>query len=281
MTDRVCLVTGGNRGIGRAIAEGLARRGGRVGIVCRRARGEEAIGALRAATGNERVELFLADLSSREEIRRLAGEVRERLPRLDVLVNNAGVVMGERRLSPDGLEWTFAVNHMSYFLLTHWLLDLLRASSPARVVNVASEAHRRARFHLEDLPAGQNFDGIGAYADSKLANVLFTYSLAERLAGTGVTANCFHPGVIRTGLAGDFIRQMPRPLRWVASRLHPLLGSPRRGAATGVHRAAARDVEGVSGRYFSRLRPVQSSRRSYDRDLGGRLWDLSARLGGA
>jgi NAD(P)-dependent dehydrogenase (short-subunit alcohol dehydrogenase family) len=280
MAGRVCLVTGANRGIGRATAIGLARLGARVGMVCRdRERGEAARDEIQGVAGGS-VELFCADLAERDSIVRLAREVRDRLPALHVLVNNAGILLGDRTVSPDGLEMTFTVNHLSYFLLTHHLLDHLRAAAPARIVNVSSEAHRSARLDLDDLQAERKYDGIAAYANSKLANILFTYALARRLEGSGVTSNCLHPGVIRTGLLEDYIRETPFWIRWARPLFEPFFRSTERGAETSIHLAAAAEIEGASGGYFARRRAVRSSKQSYDSDLGEDLWKISGELAG-
>src|SRR5919107_2493737 len=194
MGEKVCLITGATSGIGRATAIGLAKMGARVVMVGRdRDRGEAALAEIKEKTTNPSVDLMLADLSSQEEIRRLAVEFNETHPRLDVLINDAGLFRSERITTADGLETTFAVNHLAYFLLTNLLLDVLKTSAPSRIVNVASEAHRKGHLNFDDLMGAKKFDGYGAYQASKLANILFTYELAKKLEGSGVTANCLHP----------------------------------------------------------------------------------------
>ena len=273
-----CVVTGGTDGIGLATARELARRGAEVIVVGRdRAKGERVVEELHAAAGSA-VSLAVADLSVQRSVRALAAELLERAPRLDVLVNNAGAVFAERALTEDGIERTFALNHLGYFLLTGLLLPALRRAASvageARVVSVASDAHRRARLDPDDLQLARGYSGWLAYNNSKLANVLHSYELARRLAGSGVSANCLHPGVVRTrfGRSGS-------PLVSLFYRLAaPLLVSPERGARTPVYLAAAPEVAGVTGRYFERQLPVRSSPASYDEALARRLWEASELL---
>ena len=279
MKGRVCLVTGGNKGIGKATAIGLARQGASVAIVSRnRQRGEAAVEEIRRATGNQAVQLLLADLSSLDSMRHLADRVKETFPALHVLVNNVGVIMGERTLTPDGLETTFAVNHMSYFVLTRLLRGLLEQSAPSRVVSVSSETHRSARLRLDDLQAKREFDGLVAYANSKLANILFTYELARRFEGTGVTANCLHPGVIRTQLLNDYARQMNPVVRLVRPFMMLLFGTPRKGARTSIYLASSADVENINGKYFKDQKEARSSEESHDLRTAERLWQISSKL---
>ncbi len=275
MHDKVCLVTGANRGIGRAIAEGLAAAGANVVLVCRDLQAaQEAAARIRRRTRNEKVHVMLADLASGGSIRRLAAAYTERFGRVDVLVHNAGVVPRRRQVSDDGIELQLAVNHLAPFLLTALLRECLGASAPARVVTVSSDAHRVARLDFDDLQAERRYGRWSRYASTKLMNVLFTYELARRLEGTGVTANCLHPGVIRTGLARD-LTPLPRSLAWLLSLGY---GRPARGAATAIHLAVSPKVEGITGQYFVRRAPRRSSARSYDRDAQQRLWEVSARL---
>lgn len=268
------LVTGANAGIGKATAEELARRGGSVVMVCRSPeRGEAAREEIRAATGNDGVDLLIADLSSRRQVRGLADEVGERYDRLDVLVNNAGVITKERRLTEDGFEWQFAVNHLAPFLLTNLLRPLLASSAPSRVVNVASKAHRGASLDFEDLQMErEEYRPLKAYGRSKLANLLFTLELARRLEGTGVTANALHPGVVSTKLLFTAAR--------VTRFLSFLFRSPERGARTSVYLATSPEVDGVTGQYFVDGRPREPSPEARDPDRARRLWEESRRLVG-
>jgi retinol dehydrogenase-14 len=277
MTGRVCLVTGATSGIGKATAAALASIGARVGVVARDpAKGEATLAELRASSNDDRVELFLADLSSQTQVRSLAEDVLGRYDRLQVLVNCAGGYWAHRHLTADGLELTFALNHLSYFLLTDLLLDLLIESAPSRIVNVASGAQSMGRIAFDDLQGERGYRGQAAYNQSKLANVLFTYELARRLEGTGVTANCVHPGVVRT----RFGREDPNVayrLSWVA---RPFMRTPEQGAGTIVYLASSPEVQGVTGSYWANRKPRSSSKRSYDLETARRLWEVSTHLTG-
>src|ERR687894_749095 len=275
MGEKVCLITGATSGIGKATAMGLANMGASVVMVGRdRGRGEAAIAHIKEKSGNASVDLMLADVSSQEEIRRLADEFKEAYPRLDVLINNAGVFRSERITTADGLEMTFAINHLAYFLLTNLLLDVLKASAPSRIVNVSSGDHSNGTIDFDDLQGKKGYKGAKAYSQSKLANVLFTYELARKLEGTGVTANCLHPGVVGTNLGSGvsgFFGFMVRALR-------PLMISPEKGAQTSVYLASSPEVEGVSSRYFVKKAETRSSDESYDERIARRLWEVSAEL---
>ena len=274
MKGKLVLVTGATSGIGKEAALALAKMGARVALVARDpTRGEAARAEIAAASGNGDVTLFVADLSSQKEIRRLADEIRAKHDRLDVLLNNAGVMMTKRVLTADGFETTFAVNHLAYVLLTRLLLPLVTAAAPSRIVNVASEAHRRGTIAFDDLQGAKSYGGVAAYGQSKLANILFTYELARRLEGKGVTANCLHPGVIGTGIA----RNAPWPIGPVW-RL--LFRSAESGARTSVFLASSPDAAGVTGKYFIDEKPVRSNRESCDPEIARRLWDVSERLTG-
>jgi NAD(P)-dependent dehydrogenase (short-subunit alcohol dehydrogenase family) len=273
--DKVCLITGANSGIGKVTTTELARMGATVVLVCRdRGKGEVAMEEIRRETGNDKLDLLLADLSEMRQVKTLAGIVKARLPRLDVLVNNAGAFNSSRTLTPDGYEMTFAVNHLAYFLLTVELLDLLKASAPARIVNVASDAHRGGRINFDDLHGEKSYGGWKAYAQSKLANVLFTYELSRRLQGSGVTVNAVHPG----GVATNFFNNIKGPIGAVTRWLTPLMRTPEQGADTVIWLASSPEVEGVTGRYFARREEKKSNRESYDPDVARRLWEVSERL---
>ena len=267
MHGKVCVVTGANSGIGRATALGLAGRGATVVLVCRsHARGAPVLEEIRCG-GSGTADLLIADLASQRQIRAVAAAYLKRFGRLDVLVNNAGVSGWRTRLvTEDGLERTFAVNHLAPFLLTGLLLERLKASAPARVVTVSSAAHRLFPLDFDDLQGERRYSSFAAYCRSKLANVLFTYELARRVDGTGVTANCLHPGVVAT----DLFRDMPRWLR--AMLVRPVVLTPAQGADTVLHLATAPALTEVSGRYFVRRRPVRSSRASRDAHAARRLW---------
>ncbi len=277
MEGKTCVVTGATSGIGRAAALELARQGARVVVVARDAgRGRETAGEIERTAGRGRAALLVADLASLSEVRRLASEIVGAAPRLDVLVNNAGAIHMERRLTADGHEATFAVNHLAGFLLTSLLLPHLRASAPARVVNVASAAHLGGHIEFGDLMGEKGYAGWKAYAQSKLANVLFTYELARRLGTNGVSANCLHPGVVATGFGKNRNGLFSVGVRMAA----PFLLSPRKGAETAVYLASSREVEGTTGKYFAKCRPARSSPESNDPEVARRLWEVSERLAG-
>jgi NAD(P)-dependent dehydrogenase (short-subunit alcohol dehydrogenase family) len=220
--------------------------------------------------------LVTADLASRGSIREAAHELRRRYPHLHVLINNAGLITRRRELTSDGLELQFAVNHLAYFLLTNLLLDQLKAGAPSRIINVSSAAHIGARLDFDDLQGERGYDGNRAYSQTKLANILFTYELARRLQGTGVTANCLHPGVIGTRLLSDYMG-VPLAGRALARTFG---ASPEKGAETSIYLATSLDGETVTGKYFEAKRERRSSRESYDEAAARRLWEVSERLTG-
>jgi len=276
MEDKICLVTGANSGIGKHTALGLARAGARVVMVCRSAeRGAQAQADVIAGSGNDKVELMVADLSSQADIGNLATAYGQRHDRLDILVNNAGVYLNRRYESVDGLEMTFALNHMGYFTLTNLLLPILNQSGPARIVNVSSDAHRMARLNFDDLQNKRSYRGFAVYAQSKLANILFTYELARRLNGQTVTVNAVHPGMVSTnfgvsngGLSGFLFKKIVGLFGLTAAE----------GASTPLHVALSPGVEGITGGYFVRKQQVKPSRASFDGATAGRLWAVSEAL---
>jgi NAD(P)-dependent dehydrogenase (short-subunit alcohol dehydrogenase family) len=272
MAGRTVLVTGGTGGIGRATALGLAAMGAHVAITGRnRERTEEAAREIREASG-EQVDGFVADLSARSEVRRLAAEVLQHLPRIHVLVNNVGGYWNTRHVTEDGLERTFALNHLAPFLLTDLLLDRLVQSAPARVVTVSSHAHTGGQIDFDDLQGERAYSGARAYNQSKLANILFTYELARRLTTTAVTANALHPGVVSTSFGAE---DPGTAQRLLVPLIRPFMKTPARGAATTIHVASAPELERVTGRYFVVGKPRRSSERSYDEAVAARLWRMS------
>lgn len=278
LANTICLVTGATSGIGLETARGLAARGARVLMVARsQGRGEPARASV-AAGARGQVELLCADLSRQADVRQLARDVRDRTDRLHLLINNAGILTRTRETTADGLEMQFAVNHLAPFLLTNLLLDLLRRSAPARIVNVASQVESMGVIDFADLQRAHHYDPIAAYTQSKLANVLFTYELARHLRASGdghnVTVNCLHPGVIATKLVDAFYGRTG-PAR-LLSRLR--FDAPKSGAAAVLHVATSPDLAGVTGRYFNETTPQASSARSYDEALARELWTVSARL---
>ena len=279
MTGKTVVITGGNSGIGFETAVGLARAGARVLVTARdRARGEAAVAAIAERSGSDAVELVVFDLASLASVRAGAAEILDRCSRLDVLVNNAGIVLSERTVTPDGLEATFAVNHLGHFLLTELLLDRLKTSAPSRVVNVASTAHKGAPRGLDftDLQTEQRYRAMPVYSKSKLANIYFTTELARRLAGTGVTVNCLHPGTVATGYGRD--GDTKGVFAFGLKVIKPFVLTPERGARTSVYLASSPEVAGVSGQYFVKCRPRTPSKAARDDGAAARLWEASEKL---
>jgi NAD(P)-dependent dehydrogenase (short-subunit alcohol dehydrogenase family) len=293
MNGRICLVTGATSGIGKATAQGLADMGATVALVARNPhKGQATVEEIREKTGNANLDVLVADLSSQAEIRKLADEFKRRYSALHVLVNNAGGIFGERLITLDGIEMTLALDHLAPFLLTNLLLDVLKASAPARIINLTSGAQVMGKINFDDLEGKKRYDGQAAYNQSKLANVLFTYELARRLAphlpsayvkegagqaGSGVSVNCVHPGAVRT----NYGRENPtRLLRVVIPLLAPLLRTPEKGAETVLYLATSPEVEGVTGKYFVDKRARPSSKRSYDTQVAARLWQVSEEMTG-
>jgi NAD(P)-dependent dehydrogenase (short-subunit alcohol dehydrogenase family) len=278
MAGKVALITGGTGGIGKATAIGLATMGVRVGITGRDlARAEQAAADIGATSGNPAVDAFAAEMTSQAEVRRLAAAVLNAYPRLDVLINNVGGFWAHRHPTTDGLERTFALNHLAPVLLTNLLLDRLKASAPARVVTVSSGAQSMGRIDFDDLQCVRNYSGQRAYNQSKLANVMFTIELARRLDGTGITANAVHPGVVRTNFGAEdqawFFALISRVAR-------PLLKTPAQGAQMPIYLASSPDMDGVTGQFFANGKPKTANRVAYNTEMTARLWQVSADLVG-
>jgi NAD(P)-dependent dehydrogenase (short-subunit alcohol dehydrogenase family) len=270
MQGKVCLITGANSGIGKATALGLANLGASVVLVCRdKHRGEAAQAEIKAQSGNESVDLLLADLASQASIRQLATEVKARYPHLHVLLNNAGVMPSHRTLTAEGLEANFAINHLGPFLLTNLLLDTLKASAPSRIVFVASQVVSALDF--DDLQSEQHFGMFSTYGKSKLCNFLVTQELATRLEGTGVTVNCLHPGLVATNLSHGW----SPPLRV----LYSFVGmNPAKGAQNAIYLASSPEVEGITVKYFKKQRPAPAPRLAQDEASTQRLWQVSEEM---
>lgn len=283
---KIYMVTGATSGIGKVTARELAQRGARVVIVSRNPEKCTAtVEEIRRKSGNRNVDYLVADLSSQDQIRHLINQFHQRYDRLDVLVNNAGGIFLRRRESVDGIEMTWALNHLNYFLLTNLLLETLIASgepgSASRIVNVSSGAHRGARINFDDLQGEDRYSGMEAYGQSKLANVLFTYQLDHRLemadVGDRVSVNALHPGFVSTNLVGDnswLIRLAMRFIYFFAGK------SPEEGAQTSIYLASSPEVEGIAGKYFVDCEPVQTSLLSYDENIAERLWQVSLEMTG-
>ena len=278
MQGKVVVITGATSGIGQVAAERLAGMGARIVLVARdKGRGEAALARLRERAPGAAHSIHYADLSRLAEMKRVAAEIAAAEPRIDALINNAGALFSSRHITKDGLELTFALNHMAYFVLTHGLSERLRASAPARVVNTASDAHKRANLDLDDLQSANGYSGFKAYGRSKLANILFTRDLARRLAGTGVTANCLHPGFVATRFgdqSGGFVSYAIR--FW--KKMFAI--SSEEGSETLVYLASAPEVANVSGAYFYKCRPATPTKEAQDDAAAQRLWIESAKLAG-
>jgi NAD(P)-dependent dehydrogenase (short-subunit alcohol dehydrogenase family) len=278
MHGKVVVISGGTSGIGEVAAERLAGLGARLVLVARdRARGEATLARLRARGPGVGHVAHYADLSLIADTKRVAAEIAAAEPRIDVLINNAGAMFGPRRVTADGLELTFATNHMSYFLLTHGLRERLLASAPARVVNTSSAAHRRAALDFDDLQSARDYRGFMAYSRSKLCNILYTRELARRSAGTGVTANCLHPGFVATRFgdaSGGFFSYVVRASKQVFAI------SSEKGAETLVYLASSPEVATISGGYFYQCQLTTPTRAAQDDAAARRLWAETARLAG-
>ncbi|WP_081713740.1 SDR family oxidoreductase [Cystobacter fuscus] len=279
MREKVCLITGATSGIGLESARGLAGQGATVVLAGRDpGRGEAALAEIRRTVPDAKLDLMLADLTSLASVRKLAEDFQRKYSRLDVLLNNAGLIIDRRKVTADGFEATFATNHLAHFLLTHQLLELLEASGTSRVVNVSSEGHRMGSLDfLDDLQAERGgYSGMKVYGNSKLANILFTRGLKRRLEGTKVTTNSLHPGVVRTGFALNSEGILKHLIKLAA----PFMLSAEGGARTSVYLASSPEVEGVSGRYFIKSRVAKESRAAQDDDAAEELWRKSAELTG-
>ncbi len=277
MGGKTVLVTGGTSGIGKATAVAMAAMGADVVVTGRDPeRGGRAAEEIRAESTGGSVELILADLAVQSEVRRLAEDFRERHDRLDVLVNNAGLVQSTRTETPDGIEMTLAVNHLAPFLLTNLLLDLLKKSAPSRVVTVSSEAQRWGSMDFDDLQSRRRYSGFPVYGMTKLANIMFTYELAERLEGTGVTATCVHPGAVNTRFGAN--DRGPATLLFRAFK--PFMRTPEQGADTVIHLASSWEVEGVSGKYYADRKWIEPQEIALDPEARRKLWEASEELTG-
>lgn len=274
MKGKICMITGANSGIGKATALGLAKMGATIVMVCRnKDRGEKALEDIKKEVENGTVDLMIADLSTQKAIHQLVKEFKERYQFLHVLINNAGVNLSKCVLTEDGIETTFAVNYLAQYLLSNLLLDVLQASSPARIVNVASSVLAK-NIDFENLNGEKHYRQLNAYGQSKLAVILFTYELSRRIEGTGVTVNCLHPGYVKTNMIKNF--------RKFVKYFYPLIGlfmkKPKKGAKTSIYLASSSEVEGVSGKYFKKRKEVESMKAVYDEEIAKRLWDVSIAL---
>lgn len=275
MQGKICLVTGSTSGIGKVTARELANKGASVVLVSRsREKGEATQAEIKQATGNQDVELLVADLSLLEDVRRLATEFQQTHDHLHLLVNNAGCAYPTRTLTSDGLEATLAVNYLAPFLLTELLLDTLKASAPARIINISSAQHVNASIEFDNLQGEKKYTNLGSYNQAKLAVLLWTYELARQLEGTGITVNALHPGIV----ASNFVAGMVGVPAVVMKLGKPFLLTVEQGAQTTLYLATSSDVEGVSGKYFVKSQEKKSSSGSYDQAVGSRLWEVTEQL---
>jgi NAD(P)-dependent dehydrogenase (short-subunit alcohol dehydrogenase family) len=277
MQGKVAVITGGTSGVGQVAAERLAGMGARIVLGARdQSRADAALQKLRGLAPGEKHSVYYGDVSRLADLHRLAEEIRAAEPRIDVLINNAGAMFGQRQVTKDGLEVTFATNHMSYFVLTHGLREQLAAAGSARVVNTSSHAHYRARIDFDDLQFERNYKAFPAYSHSKLCNILFTRVLARRLATSGITANSLHPGFVKTRFADQSGGSMAR----IIGLMKIFAISPEKGAETIVYLASSADVANTTGLYFYKCKPVEPSKAAQDDAAAERLWKETAKLAG-
>lgn len=277
MQNKTILITGATAGIGLETAKTLAKRGANIYIVARNAdKAKKAIEEIKAFSRNNNIDFFVADLSSQTEVRRLAAEIKNKIAKLDVLINNAGATFQYLTYSVDNIEMTFATNHLSYFLLTNLLLDLMKSSAPSRIINIASGSHYKGRIDFNDLYMKQSYQGLKAYERSKLCNVLYTLELAERLKGTGITVNALHPGRVKTDIGGKNSGLLFK-FGWAIFKL--ISGIPvEKGAETSIYLATSDEVKNISGKYFDECKIKEHSKYSQTEGLKEKLWEVSEEL---
>jgi NAD(P)-dependent dehydrogenase (short-subunit alcohol dehydrogenase family) len=283
MSGKTCIITGANSGIGKETALGLARRGAHVVLVCRNTeKGRAALADIQRESGSSKLDLLIADMSSMASVRALAAQTLEKYPRVDVLINNAGTAISKRRLSVDGIEMTIAGNHLGAFLLTLLLLDRLKASAPSRIVNVSSEAQRRARLDMDDIQfERRKYSGLGAYGQSKVLMNSCTFELARRLKGTGVTANCLHPGVVATNIWHSGEDDQPLFFKILVRIFKPFMIDSKKGAEVSLYLAASPEVAEVTGTYFVKSKPADYNPIERDPKLSAEIWQWSEKMTGA
>jgi len=275
LKGKVCMVTGATAGIGIVTAKALAQQGATVIVAGRnKEKSVSTVDQIRKETGNHDVEYILADLSVQKEVRKLADDFKSKFKRLDILVNNAGAIFDKRFETADGLEITFALNHLSYFLLTDLLLDTIKVSAPSRIINVSSDAHKGAKINFDDIQGKKKYGAMRAYGQSKLANILFTYELARKLEGSGVTSNALHPGFV----ASSFGSNMRGAFRLILRFLQLFAMSSENGAETSIYLATSPNVANINGKYFVKKKEVRTSVKSYDKNIGEKLWKVSEEL---
>lgn len=277
MNNKICLITGANSGIGKITALEIAKLGATVIMVCRnKKKGEEALAEIISQSKSDKVELMICDIESQKSVRKFVEEFKAKYKKLDVLINNAGIILSEKSVSEDGIESMYAINHFGGFLLTNLLLDTIKASDSGRIINVSSEGHRIGHIKFNDINSDKSFNGLRVYCDTKLANVLFTKELSRRLEGSKVTVNCLHPGVVRTNFSMDSTGLFTV----LVKMFRPFLISPEKGAATQIYLATSPQVQGITGEYFNKKKPVKSSGESRNPEVAKKLWELSEKMTG-
>lgn len=273
MKNKIVLITGGNSGIGKATATGIAKTGATVVIACRsKERGMKAVEEIKQASGNGNIELLMLDLASQKSVRNAVTEFKARFNRLDVLINNAGVFLRKREETEDGVEKTFAINYLSHFLLTHLLLDTLKASAPSRIINVASK-HSGIKINFDDLMTENKYSFLKAVGPTKLALIMFTRELAKQLEGTGVTVNALHPGLAKSNLLNDMSG-------FVKFAFNLAMTTPEKCAETSIYLATSTEVEGVNGKYFEKKKEIKPGSNATNEENNHRLWGVSMRMAG-
>ncbi|SHF27832.1 NAD(P)-dependent dehydrogenase, short-chain alcohol dehydrogenase family [Seinonella peptonophila] len=276
LIDKICLITGASSGIGKITAHQLAQQGATIIMVSSNLdRGKQVLNEIQKSTGNQNLAFFQCDLTSQISIHKLVAKVKAAYHHVDILINNAGGLMKSLQMTEEGIEKTFALNHIAPFLLTHLLLDQLKKSSQARIINVTSSGHSVGVFDLDNLNAEKSFNGPFLYVQAKLANILFTYELARRLKETAITVNCLHPGFVQTNF-GENANWLYRI--FVNRLLKPFMISPEEGAQTTLYLATSNEVKHISGKYFVKKKPVKSARKTYDESLAKQLWGISEKL---
>lgn len=276
--EDIILITGGSAGMGKAAAIELAKTSATVVILCRsKEKGEKALIDIKNESKNNNLDLFICDLGNMASIRKFVEDFKKKYKKLNVLINNAGVILPGRHETSDGLELQFGVNHLGPFLLTNLLLETILNSAPSRIVNVASDAHKVGKIHFKDINLKNNYNLIKAYSQSKLANILFTYELSKRLENTGVTVNCLHPGAVATEMG---VNRTTGFGTTITKLLKPFFLTPLQGATTAIYLASSDEVQGVTGKYFYKKKPIRSSKLSYDKESSEKLWRLSEEITG-
>lgn len=274
MKGKICMITGANSGIGKATAKGLVKLGATVVMVCRnKERGDKALNEIKKVSNNTNVDLMLADLSSPKQIHQLVSKFKKKYQRLDVLINNAGVNLSKRILTEDGIETTFAVNYLATFLLSNLLFDVLKASSPSRIVNVASSVQARS-FDFEYLQNEKHYRQLKSYSQSKLAVIIFTYDFAKKIEGSGVTVNCLHPGYVKTNM----VRNYRKFVKYFFPFIGLFMSTPKRGAKASIYLASSPELEGINGVYYKKRKEGKSVKASFNEELAKQLWTLSEEL---